>query len=60
LHVEWRFRCRQRPAGLALARAHLAAVLLPPFFMVWFGVGKLSKTIVIIAALFPMISISAM
>lgn len=31
-----------------------------PLFIIWFGIGELSKTIVIIAALFPMISISAM
>ena len=31
-----------------------------PLFIIWFGIGELSKTIVIIAALFPLISISAM
>jgi ABC-type nitrate/sulfonate/bicarbonate transport system permease component len=31
-----------------------------PLFIIWFGIGELSKTIVIIAALFPMISIAAM
>src|SRR6185369_13433578 len=31
-----------------------------PLFIIWFGIGELSKTIVIITALFPMISISAM
>jgi len=31
-----------------------------PLFIIWFGFGELSKTIVIIAALFPLISISAM
>jgi taurine transport system permease protein len=31
-----------------------------PLFIIWFGIGELSKTIVIIAALFPLISIAAM
>ena len=31
-----------------------------PLFIIWFGIGELSKTIVIAAALFPLISISAM
>jgi len=31
-----------------------------PLFIIWFGIGELSKTIVIIAALFPMMSIAAM
>jgi taurine transport system permease protein len=31
-----------------------------PLFIIWFGIGELSKTIVIIAALFPLMSISAM
>lgn len=31
-----------------------------PLFIIWFGIGELSKTIVIIAAVFPLISISAM
>lgn len=31
-----------------------------PLFIIWFGIGELAKTIVIIAALFPLISISAM
>jgi ABC-type nitrate/sulfonate/bicarbonate transport system permease component len=31
-----------------------------PLFIIWFGIGELSKTIVIISALFPLISISAM
>jgi len=31
-----------------------------PLFIIWFGIGELSKTIVIMAALFPLISISAM
>jgi taurine transport system permease protein len=31
-----------------------------PLFIIWFGIGELSKTIVIITALFPLISISAM
>lgn len=31
-----------------------------PLFIIWFGIGELSKTIVIITALFPMMSISAM
>jgi len=31
-----------------------------PLFIIWFGIGEVSKTIVIIAALFPLISISAM
>jgi taurine transport system permease protein len=31
-----------------------------PLFIIWFGIGELSKMIVIIAALFPLISISAM
>jgi len=31
-----------------------------PLFIIWFGIGELSKTIVIIAAVFPMISIAAM
>jgi taurine transport system permease protein len=31
-----------------------------PLFIIWFGIGELSKTIVIVAALFPLISISAM
>src|SRR5215472_4669887 len=31
-----------------------------PLFIIWFGIGEVAKTIVIIAALFPMISISAM
>ena len=31
-----------------------------PLFIIWFGIGEFAKTIVIIAALFPMISISAM
>jgi taurine transport system permease protein len=31
-----------------------------PLFIIWFGIGELAKTIVIITALFPMISISAM
>ena len=31
-----------------------------PLFIIWFGIGELSKTIVIITALFPLVSISAM
>jgi taurine transport system permease protein len=31
-----------------------------PLFIIWFGIGEVAKTIVIIAALFPLISISAM
>ena len=31
-----------------------------PLFIIWFGIGELAKTIVIITALFPLISISAM
>jgi taurine transport system permease protein len=31
-----------------------------PLFIIWFGIGELSKTIVIIAARFPLMSISAM
>jgi len=31
-----------------------------PLFIIWFGIGELSKTIVIVSALFPLISISAM
>jgi len=31
-----------------------------PLFIIWFGIGELSKTIVIIVAVFPLISISAM
>lgn len=31
-----------------------------PLFIIWFGIGELSKVIVIVAALFPLISISAM
>jgi taurine transport system permease protein len=31
-----------------------------PLFIIWFGIGELSKVIVIIAALFPLMSISAM
>ena len=31
-----------------------------PLFIIWFGIGELSKTIVIITAIFPLISISAM
>ena len=31
-----------------------------PLFIIWFGIGELSKTIVSIAALFPMMSIAAM
>ena len=31
-----------------------------PLFIIWFGIGELSKTIVIIAALFPLMSITAM
>ena len=31
-----------------------------PLFIIWFGIGELSKIIVIIAALFPLMSISAM
>jgi taurine transport system permease protein len=31
-----------------------------PLFIIWFGIGELSKTIVIIAALFPLMTISAM
>ena len=31
-----------------------------PLFIIWFGIGELAKVIVIIAALFPLISISAM
>jgi len=31
-----------------------------PLFIIWFGIGELSKTIMIITALFPLISISAM
>src|SRR5205823_10768645 len=31
-----------------------------PLFIIWFGIGELSKTIVVIAAFFPLISISAM
>ncbi|MBB5214473.1 ABC transporter permease subunit [Parapusillimonas granuli] len=31
-----------------------------PLFIIWFGIGELSKAIVIIAALFPMMTISAM
>jgi ABC-type nitrate/sulfonate/bicarbonate transport system permease component len=31
-----------------------------PLFIIWFGIGELSKTIVIVTALFPLISISAM
>lgn len=31
-----------------------------PLFIIWFGIGELSKVLVIISALFPMMSISAM
>ena len=31
-----------------------------PLFIIWFGIGELAKVIVIVAALFPLISISAM
>ena len=31
-----------------------------PLFIIWFGIGELAKTIVIITALFPLMSISAM
>jgi len=31
-----------------------------PLFIIWFGIGEVAKTIVIIAALLPLISISAM
>ncbi len=31
-----------------------------PLFIIWFGIGELSKSILIIAALFPMMTISAM
>ncbi len=31
-----------------------------PLFIIWFGIGEIAKTIVIVAALFPLISISAM
>ena len=31
-----------------------------PLFIIWFGIGELSKVLVIISALFPLMSISAM
>ena len=41
-------------------RGPFPKLALLPLFIIWFGIGELSKTIVIAAALFPLISISAM
>jgi taurine transport system permease protein len=63
------------PVGLLMGMSRSAQALLDPpieitrpipklallpLFIIWFGIGELSKTIVIITALFPMMSISAM
>ena len=63
------------PLGLLMGMSRTAQALLDPpieitrpipklallpLFIIWFGIGELSKTIVIITALFPMMSISAM
>jgi ABC-type nitrate/sulfonate/bicarbonate transport system permease component len=63
------------PIGLLMGMSRAARALLDPpietsrpipklallpLFIIWFGIGELSKTIVIAAALFPLISISSM